>query len=231
MDELNSFDMTIEYIQGESNVVADFLSRLPPCNRGVDGEPCRQCTRRMLGHGKHGDHLEINAVQVKSVDGKTPDAVGYRTRSGRVSVRMPRDPAFDYSDGRRIRSTVDQPGTRATTDVSGVGDCTDLSFLANGKGPDSEVKAKESESTNAGYGVTDSPVSVMDRNVDAPGPAALISHASSFAGSSEPVVCDDTDVPGPAVLFIPRKNGGADSLQSVMKDSIDVPGPAMLKPH
>jgi transposase InsO family protein len=46
---MEEFDMKIEYLKGSHNVVADTLSRLPPCSRGPGGEPCRQCHRRMIG--------------------------------------------------------------------------------------------------------------------------------------------------------------------------------------
>ena len=100
LDELSSFDMDIVYVQGEKNVVADFLSRMPPCNRGPEGEPCKQCTRRMIGHGQKREEF---VYAVSTTQGQVQTRGRVRTRSGRVSVAPPQDPAFDYSDGQSKR--------------------------------------------------------------------------------------------------------------------------------
>lgn len=114
LDELRSFDMDIVYVKGDKNVVADFLSRLPPCNRGPGGEPCKQCTRRMVGHGQCREEFDvINVIGATSGQGTTSgllqtQGTGLRTRSGRVSVVPKRDSAFDYTCGQARRRAARQ---------------------------------------------------------------------------------------------------------------------------
>ena len=78
-----------------------FISRLAPCNRGIDGEPCTQCTRRMLGHSRcipaaQSPMIGNHASSVCAVGHDSPDQT-VRTRTGRVSRPPKQDLAFSYT--------------------------------------------------------------------------------------------------------------------------------------
>ena len=93
--------MDITYIQGERNVLADFLSRLAPRNRGIDGEPCTQCTRRVLGNSRcipaaQSPMIGNHASLVCAVGHDSPDPT-VRTRTGKVSRPPKLDPALSYT--------------------------------------------------------------------------------------------------------------------------------------
>ena len=46
---LSQFHFNIEYRPGNKHQNADALSRLVPCTDGPNGEPCAQCSRRIVG--------------------------------------------------------------------------------------------------------------------------------------------------------------------------------------
>ena len=101
LDIMNSFAMELTFRQGASHTNADFISRLKPCNLGPEGEPCKQCTQRVVSHKSHDDHA-IRAVGVPSNPSVT-DTVkkasisAQVTRSGRLSHNA-RHPDFVYGN-------------------------------------------------------------------------------------------------------------------------------------
>lgn len=112
LDLLNTFDIDIEYIQGERNVVPDFLSRIEPCNRGPDGEPCKQCTRRVIGHSRvTRASVPFSTVPtVASICALGQDST--TTRFGRVSRPSRRSSDFHYAGPAR------RPRLAITADIS-----------------------------------------------------------------------------------------------------------------
>jgi hypothetical protein len=133
LEFLDSFDLEIQYRKGEQHVNADFLSRLPPCNRGPDGEPCRQCNRRMLGHSLQSSH-RISAIGRSGAAEGQLDA--FHTRSGRHS-RPRLDSNFIYQhDWQRRRAAAlavnQQSIDNATCSLMPSGDCMGDERAADG---------------------------------------------------------------------------------------------------
>ena len=104
LEHFDSFDLEIQYRKGEQHINADFMSRLPPCNRGVDGEPCVQCHRRMLGHSTE---AEAGSRGRMCAIGQFVDNSQY-TRYGRRTRAPARDPNFVYTYDRRFGNDPSQ---------------------------------------------------------------------------------------------------------------------------
>ena len=58
LDLIADYDFTLEHRPGKNHQNADAISRIRPCERGLNGEPCKQCHKRVTG--KH-----VNAVQTR----------------------------------------------------------------------------------------------------------------------------------------------------------------------
>ena len=63
LDFMAQFDFDVKYREGSRHVNADCLSRLKPCEVN-NGEPCRQCNRRVTG--KHERDDMVRAVQTRA---------------------------------------------------------------------------------------------------------------------------------------------------------------------
>ena len=107
IDFLADYEFEISHRKGLSNANADSLSRMPPCSE-VEGEPCEQCLRRVIG--KH----SVNVVQTRArskkrewegsipspVDEQPPESDSSTATGEEVSE--PNEPN-DETDGRPIR--------------------------------------------------------------------------------------------------------------------------------
>jgi len=77
LDFLSDYDFKLSFRRGTANGNADALSRMPPCSED-NGEPCRQCLKRVMGHH------DVNAVTTRArskQSGEAPVAISDASRS------------------------------------------------------------------------------------------------------------------------------------------------------
>jgi hypothetical protein len=104
LEFLSEYDLDVVYRPGSQHVNADFVSRVPPCDRGPGKEPCAQCTKRVLGHKSNRNEIgsvdalmQLNAIGRSAVvNSDDASRQVYVTRSSRPSVGPRYDPNFDY---------------------------------------------------------------------------------------------------------------------------------------
>jgi len=58
LEFLAGYQLTIKFLPGKSNQIADFLSRIRPCDRG--NTPCRQCR----GHAHANEYQRPDEIEM-----------------------------------------------------------------------------------------------------------------------------------------------------------------------